>query len=1484
MSREVSDLQDEIIEDIIVEDEVHQDDIDVGDVTYVCIVYNGGETDNIVVNVDNDNRIITATVKPIQFVSRETFPEIGSDKLLYTDNSENAIYRWDTERSDYVLVGKDYTLDIISFRHDIDQNQMDISANRQAIADNKSEIDRLEREKITQAQMEDYTYDKQTIDDAIDDLDSDFTNLNQRVTDLEDEVETNTADIASNRSLIDANSQSIQQNKDAIETNSRSILELQDGSGNSFEISVDPTTYILTLNLKNKAGKTISTGNVDLPLETMVVDVKLKDNNTLTLTLQNGQTVDIDVSSLVSGLVSEQTFNDEITRLDGEITTLQGEVTAHDLTLTSIEEANKDRDIKINALETKSAEHEQELADYEVRIGESENAISDLQEQADATDEGLTNLIARVSTNEAFISDIKQEQITQNDSISGLTNGLATVNENIAKLQEKTDSSDTNIEELTQRVATNETNIASNTSNIEALNTKTDTTNQNVSDLSDRVNEHDTLISQKANQTELTSTAEALRDEIGKKQDKLTAGANITITDTNVIRANIPDETDPTVPQHVKDITEGDIVNWNAKIDQDGLEAYAYDKKTVDSKITETNSSVSDLSTKYTALETRVSNNTKSIDGHTTDISGLKSGLETANSNITDLQGSVKTAQSDITDLQADVTDIQGKIPTQASATNQLVDKNFMNSTVNSLAAFYITKNAKGEPFATNAELVGTTTYYSGGQIRVPTTNDYCIVQSDETKADELGDHPTTRYTYQGGQWEFQYIVNRTALTAEQIAAINSKITAELVSQIGTNKSSITSLTSRVGAVETKNTSQDTSISVLQTTKADKTEIPRPLWLADSVILTDAGIDADYTIPKKNIQPLVATGYTIMASDKIMFMTEKATYLGVVKSTNGDNVVATPKFDMATVGYVEKNAGGGADGAVLYTEQTLTTDQQSQARKNIGAGTSNFDGSYNSLSNRPTIGNATLTIQKEGTSIGTFTANASTDKAINVVESDPTVPSHVKSITSTNISTWNNGATNNVKYTEQTLTDTQKAQARTNIGAGTSNFDGKYGSLSGTPTLGSLASKSAITSADITDGTIVNADISTSAAIAQSKIANLTTDLASKATTTALNAVKTTADNAMPKSGGQFTGRVSWNATSLPALSSPQYFVTIEPFASGGKTYYSTISEAKSALGVTAVETKNASQDTAIAKAQTSADDAASAAAAAQSTANAKYTKPSAGIPASDLAGAIPTSKITGLGSLATKSAITSADITDGTIVNADIASNAAIAVSKISGLGSLATKSTITSAEITDGTIMNADINANAAIAQSKISGLTAALTAKYTKPSGGIPKTDLASDVQSALDSAASVVGEWITLYDKDSDDPAINKGEPDGLRYENSANILGGIDFNPYKKLRILYYPIENQTYYEFNLEEFKNAPDLSPTHTYSFVAYYQNYTGLAHSVVSIIAEKGANGEFLLSLYHFYQINIKNKAYPVVKCVDDDHLYFIAKVQVQ
>lgn len=114
---------------------------------------------------------------------------------------------------------------------------------------------------------------------------------------------------------------------------------------------------------------------------------------------------------------------------------------------------------------------------------------------------------------------------------------------------------------------------------------------------------------------------------------------------------------------------------------------------------------------------------------------------------------------------------------------------------------------------------------------------------------------------------------------------------------------------------------------------------------------------------------------------------------------------------------------GGSTSAVKYTPQTLTTAQKTQARTNIDApSTADVSGKQDTL--------------VSGTNIKTVNGESLLGSG-NIVAGDP----------------------NAVKYTSQTLTDAQKAQARTNIGAGTSDF-------SGNPIVG-------LSTPSTTDGTLV---------------------------------------------------------------------------------------------------------------------------------------------------------------------------------------------------------------------------------------------------------------------------------------------------------------------------------------------------------------------------------------------------------------------------
>ena len=77
----------------------------------------------------------------------------------------------------------------------------------------------------------------------------------------------------------------------------------------SVEFTINASTYVMTLTLKDQNGDTLGTPQtVDLPLESMVVGGSYDDTNKkIILTLKNNNTVDFPVGALISGLQSEIT-------------------------------------------------------------------------------------------------------------------------------------------------------------------------------------------------------------------------------------------------------------------------------------------------------------------------------------------------------------------------------------------------------------------------------------------------------------------------------------------------------------------------------------------------------------------------------------------------------------------------------------------------------------------------------------------------------------------------------------------------------------------------------------------------------------------------------------------------------------------------------------------------------------------------------------------------------------------------------------------------------------------------------------------------------------------------------------------------------------------------------------------------------------------------------------------------------------------------
>ena len=97
------------------------------------------------------------------------------------------------------------------------------------------------------------------------------------------------------------------------DVNNLTNYTLKTNTGSLINLEINQTTYVVTLNLKDQDGNVISTDTIDLPLENVVVSGSYDSTNQkIVLTLQSGDTVDIPVGALVSGLQSEITSQNKL--------------------------------------------------------------------------------------------------------------------------------------------------------------------------------------------------------------------------------------------------------------------------------------------------------------------------------------------------------------------------------------------------------------------------------------------------------------------------------------------------------------------------------------------------------------------------------------------------------------------------------------------------------------------------------------------------------------------------------------------------------------------------------------------------------------------------------------------------------------------------------------------------------------------------------------------------------------------------------------------------------------------------------------------------------------------------------------------------------------------------------------------------------------------------------------------------------------------
>lgn len=119
---------------------------------------------------------------------------------------------------------------------------------------------------------------------------------------------------------------------------------------------------------------------------------------------------------------------------------------------------------------------------------------------------------------------------------------------------------------------------------------------------------------------------------------------------------------------------------------------------------------------------------------------------------------------------------IKGKIPSEATSSNQLADKAFVNSsiassTANFLGTLDVVDDLGLSYGATTAQIVTALNAYSFG---TKTNNDYCFVVNKDTDGNVI----YQRFKYTGTTFAYEYTLNNSSFTAVQWSTINSGLTA----------------------------------------------------------------------------------------------------------------------------------------------------------------------------------------------------------------------------------------------------------------------------------------------------------------------------------------------------------------------------------------------------------------------------------------------------------------------------------------------------------------------------------------------------------------------------------------------------------------------------------------------------------------------------------------------------------------------------------
>lgn len=196
-------------------------------------------------------------------------------------------------------------------------------------------------------------------------------------------------------------------------------------------------------------------------------------------------------------------------------------------------------------------------------------------------------------------------------------------------------------------------------------------------------------------------------------------------------------------------------------------------------------------------------------------------------------------------------------IPSAASSTNQLADKNFVNSSISTNTAVF--RGTFDSVEALNA--------YAGEK----TNNDYAFVET----TDSAGNNFYDRYKYNGSAWVYEFKINNTTFTSVQWEALDSGVNTTVVAKATSalQQSDVVSTYSATGTSPVNGTAVAGALATLdipvvdQTYNAVSTNAQSGVAIASALANINVDVDQTYSATSTIAQSGTAVAEALLTLD-----------------------------------------------------------------------------------------------------------------------------------------------------------------------------------------------------------------------------------------------------------------------------------------------------------------------------------------------------------------------------------------------------------------------------------------------------------------------------------------------------------------------------------------------------------------------------------------------------------------------------------------